>query len=88
MNPHGFDIWMGVILYELTNPRPFDNVNPVIKSWVVAHANLPSRARWIAKADVDQLVRSVESTKRESDDPPNIRGVFHLWLRSFFLFCS
>lgn len=25
---------------------------PVIKTWADAHANLPARARWIAKADV------------------------------------
>lgn len=41
-----------------------------IQIWVDAHANLPTRARWIAKADV---VPS-GTTKRDSVDPPPTEG--------------
>jgi len=37
-----------------------------ILSWVRAHANLPTRARWIAKADVAPR----GATKREEAGPP------------------
>lgn len=42
-----------------------------IQKWVGAHANLPVRARWIAKADVVSL----EATKRKHGvDPPPSEG--------------
>lgn len=44
---------------------------PHIQKWVDAHANLPVRARWIAKADV----ASSEASKRKcSVDPPPPEG--------------
>jgi hypothetical protein len=36
----------------LATPAQFGHMARVIKSWADAHANLPIRARWFAKADV------------------------------------
>src|SRR5690606_38069599 len=44
-------------------------IGHVIMNWVVAQANLPTRARWYAKAD-EVLPATARTTKRESDDPP------------------
>ena len=53
-------------------------INLCIKKWVDAHANLPSRARWIAKADVAPL----ESNQAGSRvGPPFNRRAFYFLLR-------
>ena len=43
-----------------------------IKKWVDAHANLPIRARWIAKADV---VSTGTTKRKHSVDPPPSEGL-------------